>query len=235
MRPDVTLLADYYATPAGCTLLAALMAQVQPLLRCRETDRLLGLGFAQPYLPISGPLVVQACPALQGVMRWPMDGANRSCLVDDKHLPFADSVFDQVMMVHALEYSEPARRLLREVWRVLAPGGQLLLLVPNRGRLFDRSPFANGKAFGGHQVQALLKDALFETHVSSTGVALPIRWLDRIMMRLFPNSGAVHIILAQKTDGAAPVLAGKQRRVKAAATVWRSAHRWRSRACGPPQ
>ena len=37
-----------------------------------------------------------------------------------------------------LEWSEKPRDLLRELWRVLAPNGRLLLVVPNRRGLWAR-------------------------------------------------------------------------------------------------
>jgi SAM-dependent methyltransferase len=216
MRSDVTRLADYYASPTGRKVLASLLPKVTPLLRHAPHERLLGLGFAQNYLPTEGPMRVHACPALQGVMRWPQDAPNRACLVDDKQLPFTDSLFDQVLAVHALEYAEPARKLLRELWRVLAPGGELLLLVPNRGSLhtlMDQSPFANGRPYSAGQLKSLLHDSLFETKVAHTAVSLPWRFsttlLDRLVLRALPKSGGIHIVLAQKTDGAAPVRVGK--------------------------
>ncbi len=218
MRPDVATLMDYYSSPAGRKIQAALWPYVQPLLRLRETDRLLGLGFAQPFLPTKGPLVVHACPALQGVTRWPTDTPNRACLVDEKQLPFTDSLFDQALVAHALEFTEPARQLLRELWRVLAPGGQLLLLVPNRTSLhtlIDQSPFANGRPFSTAQLQHLLHDALFDIQVAHTCVALPgvfsATLMDRLLLRMLPRSGGIHIVLAQKSDGVAAVRTGRVR------------------------
>ncbi len=216
MRPDITALADYYASPAGRKLRAALLPLVAPHVRTAPQDRLLGLGFAQPFMPVSGPIMVHACPALQGVARWPQGAPNLACLVDDKQLPFTDSLFDQVLLVHALEYAEPARKLLRELWRVLAPGGDLLLLLPNRASLhtlMDHSPFANGRPFSAGQLSQLLRDSLFEIKHAHTTVTLPEPFsttlLDRLLLRSLPKSGGIHIVRAQKTDGAAPVRVGK--------------------------
>ena len=39
---------------------------------------------------------------------------------------------DRVLMVHSLEFAESPRETLKELWRVLAPGGRLVIVVPNR-------------------------------------------------------------------------------------------------------
>jgi ArsR family transcriptional regulator len=45
----------------------------------------------------------------------------------DMHaLPFADAVYDTVLCLHALTYSEQPAQVLAEATRVLAPGGQLI-------------------------------------------------------------------------------------------------------------
>jgi SAM-dependent methyltransferase len=223
VRPDITALADYYASTAGRRLHAAVAQHVTPLLRRDAQSRLLALGFAEGFLPSAGPQIVHAAPALQGVRSWPGRTHNKTCMVDDKHLPFADSLFDQVLLVHALEYAEPARRMLRELWRVLAPAGQIILLVPNRRSLhtlLDPSPFANGRPYSAPQLEQLLQEAMFEPQQAITTVALPgvmsTRLLDRLVLRALPNSGGIHIVLAQKTDGIAPARAAQvQRQMKA--------------------
>ena len=59
-------------------------------------------------------------------------------LVDDTELPLIDEGADRILLVHMLEWSEKPRELLRELWRVLAPNGRLLLVVPNRRGLWAR-------------------------------------------------------------------------------------------------
>jgi SAM-dependent methyltransferase len=46
-------------------------------------------------------------------------------------LPFADAVFDAVFCTEVLEHLKDPVRCLREIRRVLAPGGRLTLSVPN--------------------------------------------------------------------------------------------------------
>ena len=91
--------------------------------------RVLGLGYATPFLrPFADEAerVIALMPAGQGVLPWPEDGANAVALAEEVELPLQDYSIDRVLLVHALEHSDNARLLLKEIWRVLAGGGRLL-------------------------------------------------------------------------------------------------------------
>ena len=54
--------------------------------------------------------------------------------------------------------------LLREVWRVLASGGRLLAVVPNRRGLWarmDTTPFGHGRPYSRSQINQLLRETWF--------------------------------------------------------------------------
>jgi SAM-dependent methyltransferase len=53
----------------------------------------------------------------------------------DGPLPFADRAFDVVWASEVIEHVADTERWLREVARVLAPGGRLLLTTPNHPRM----------------------------------------------------------------------------------------------------
>ena len=149
------------------------------------------------------------------VAKWPAARTRCACIADPWALPFTEALFDQALVCHALEFAEPPRALLRELWRVLAPGGEAVLIVPNRAGLwthFEATPFGNGRPFGRGQLDRLLRDCLFEPVSWHTALAAPplkgIGWLDKPLMRIAPGLGGIHFVLARKVDGLAPAAVG---------------------------
>jgi len=66
--------------------------------------------------------------------------------------------------VHALEMAHDAEALLREVWRVLAAGGRLLAVIPNRRGVWartDTTPFGHGRPYSRSQITHLLRETWF--------------------------------------------------------------------------
>jgi SAM-dependent methyltransferase len=64
----------------------------------------------------------------------------RQCDVRTQPLPFADNSFDFVTYTDVIEHhSFSPKRILREIHRVLAPGGRLILTTPNHASIYNRS------------------------------------------------------------------------------------------------
>ena len=87
-----------------------------------------------------------------------------SALVDENELPLPDAAVDRVLLVHALEMTHDPGALLREIWRVLASGGRLLAVVPNRRGLWarmDTTPFGHGRPYSRAQINQLLRETWF--------------------------------------------------------------------------
>jgi SAM-dependent methyltransferase len=129
--------------------------------------RILGLGYATPYLGLfreEAERCLAFMPAAQGVVKWPSARPALTALVDECELPLPDSSMDGVLLVHALEMAHDPMAILREAWRVLAAGGQLLAVVPNRRGVWarmDTTPFGHGRPYSRSQVTQILRETWF--------------------------------------------------------------------------
>jgi SAM-dependent methyltransferase len=54
---------------------------------------------------------------------------------DVQAMPMADGVYDWVICSHVLEHIPDDRKAMREIWRVLKPGGRALVIVPVVGEV----------------------------------------------------------------------------------------------------
>src|SRR5258708_15432493 len=152
-------------------------------IRARFADtrglRVVGIGYPTPYLGLfreEAERCLAFMPAAQGVIKWPSLRPGLAALTDEFALPLADSAVDRVLLVHALEMSHQADALLREVWRVLASGGRLLAVVPNRRGLSARlgtTPFGHGRPYSRSQIVQLLRETWFTPAGWSEGLYVP--------------------------------------------------------------
>jgi SAM-dependent methyltransferase len=179
MRPDVIDLREFYSTRLGQVarkLLRHRIRQVWPDVRGLD---LLAMGYASPYLQQfqgEAERVLAFMPAQQGVHRWPVRDSNRVALVDEMELPLPDASVDRVLLIHALENAEQVAPLLREVWRVLASGGRLLVVVPNRRGIWarmERTPFGQGHPYSPGQLSRLLRDNQFQPGGRASALYMP--------------------------------------------------------------
>jgi SAM-dependent methyltransferase len=179
MQLDVVDLRAFYDEHLGRVARRWIAARVKELWPSVAGDRVLGIGYATPYLREVGrdaERVLAFMPAAQGVVNWPLEGPNRTALVSEDCLPLSDASVDRVLAVHALEAATSAPDVLHEIWRVLAPGGRLLAVVPNRKGIWARAettPFGCGRPFGKTQLTVLLRDALFSPLNWSEALAVP--------------------------------------------------------------
>jgi SAM-dependent methyltransferase len=172
----------------------------------------LGLGYPAPYLDwaaASARRCVIAMPAEQGVEAWPGEGPKRSLLCDEARLPFMDAVFDRVLVVHGLEEARAPHAMLRELWRVMAPEGRLVVIAANRWSLWAQvgaTPFGHGRPYSRTQLAALLSDAMFEPVVSARalyappveGFATAANAFERVGEVLWPPLGGLVLMEAVK-------------------------------------
>lgn len=213
MRPEVEELQAFYATREGQLARRLVNARLRALWPDVRGARVVGVGYAAPFLTAleGAERTLAVMPPSQGVAAWPPGEANRAVLAREDDLPLPDGSADRVLLAHALECSEDADRLLREVWRVLADGGRLMVIVPNRSGLWclsERTPFGQGQPFTQHQLELGLQRQLLEPLNCARALYLPpvrSRMLqrgavaaERLGLRLAPGLGGVLMVEAEK-------------------------------------
>ena len=214
MWRDVIDIRDFYGTSLGHQSQRFINAHLRRLWPESKGQSVLGFGYAIPYLTElldETTRVIATMPAKQGVLPWPTDKKGLTTLVDDLALPFQDLSFDRVILIHALEYAEQVRPLLREVWRILASSGRLVVVVPNQRGLwarFERTPFGYGLPYSSRQLSHTLRENMFTPVSMSRALVMPpIRSrmvqsvgsaCETIGSRYFPVLGGVIIAEATK-------------------------------------
>ena len=205
---------DFYASALGAVARRMIQRRIRTIWPNVSGMEVLGLGFATPYLSgFHGEAshIIAAMPAAQGVLHWPADGYGLTTLVDETDLPFADVSINRVLLVHALESTDNVRPMLREVWRVLASGGRMIIVVPNRQGLwtrFESTPFGRGLPYSSRQISTVLCENLFTPYQSVKALFIPptrsrmmlssALAIEEIGLRWFPAFAGVTIIEATK-------------------------------------
>ncbi|MGQ3672947.1 class I SAM-dependent methyltransferase [Xanthobacter sp. TB0136] len=220
MYLDVVDLRNFYAQPLGVMTRRLLGRTIRRRFHDVTGLSVLGIGYATPYLNVfreEAERCIAMMPAAQGVVHWPIGERSQTALVDEMMLPLPTASMDRVLVVHALEMTSQAEEMLREVWRVLSPGGRLLAVVPNRRGVWarlDTTPFGNGRPFSRGQLVSLMREALFTPIGWDDALyAPPSRWflrtavaLERIGGKLsLPFSGAIVVEATKQMYRPVPV------------------------------
>ena len=151
--------------------------------RVRDDARAASLGGIDPSLDVSPfvalvleQIVLRAALALADKLDWtplwPLtETATSTALQTIITLTLSFLVFTFGSILVAIQVASGqltpriiATALLREIWRVLAPSGQLLAVVPNRRGLWarmDTTPFGHGRPYSRSQITELLRQTWF--------------------------------------------------------------------------
>lgn len=152
----------YYRNALGRAVQASLRQRVLQMWPEAKGQTVVGFGFAvpllRPYLEESRRTVA-LMPGPQGVMPWPSNMPNVAVLSEDTLWPLETGRVDKLILLHGLETSEQPSMVLEEAWRVLGPGGKMIVIVPNRAGLWSRrdaTPFGYGRPYSSSQLEAQL-------------------------------------------------------------------------------
>lgn len=228
---DVVDLRDFYASSLGSIARRMIRRQVRALWPDLRGMRILGFGYATPYL---SPFVDEAervaavMPTRMGVLAWPeriAEERNLAMVAHEDEIPLPDLSVDRILVVHGLEYSENAHLMLREMWRVLADGGRLMVAVPNRRSIWartDHTPFGHGHPFSTEQLNKALRQSMFTPVRNARALFFPPSrrrfWLsaapawERMGLRWFNPVGGVTIVEATKQIYGGAIAGEKVRR-----------------------
>jgi SAM-dependent methyltransferase len=198
MPLDIVDLRSFYRSPLGDIARRFVGRVVRSRFSNCTGYSILGVGYATPYLGVfrdEAVRVLAFMPAEQGVVNWPSSGHSASALVEVTKMPLPDSSIDRVLVVHALEISEHPHDLLSEIWRILTPGGRVIVVAPNRSGLWarlDSTPFGHGQPYSLGQLRDLMREALFS----------PTQWTEALYVPPFRSRTLLHSASAVETIGA---------------------------------
>lgn len=242
MNAGIIGLQDWFESPAG----AYLLAWEQQKLDLAVVD-IFGYHALQLGLPALDALAANRMPH-----RWlaTAEGvpASRAALQTDyAALPFPESSLDLVVLPHALDSHADPHAVLREVARVLVPGGRVVVSGFNPASLWGLRQgcehlcrrfnvgaplLPQGLDFiGSRRLRDWLRLLDFEVETGGYGCYRPLmgsekwlqrwRWMDRAGARWWPFFGAAYVLVAVKRVRGVHLLEPAWRKAgsKAAATV----------------
>ena len=226
MRPyrDIAEIQQFYNRPLGAWVVRRLSPIIADIWPMCEKFTMAAAGYPLPFLTTPIPVIMAAT---QGALPWPSDAPNCVAVSEDGLLPFATGSLQRLLLVHALENTAYAPYFLQECWRVLAPEGQLLLVVPSRVGTWarsDKTPFGHGQPYSAKQLRQALQAVQFVPQRLTRALYAPpliakyAPWLalglERVGAHLAPKLGGVLICVAAKqlyavrpTTGGSPVIA----------------------------
>jgi ubiquinone/menaquinone biosynthesis C-methylase UbiE len=100
----------------------------------------------------------------------------RPVRADAARLPFPDGAFERILMRDAFHHVSAQAATLQELWRVLAPGGRLLIVEPNIEKisgkliaLFEKVVLLNSHFHSAEQIAVYLGDAAVNVEIENSG------------------------------------------------------------------
>lgn len=199
MAIDIIDLRSFYSSSLGEVARRVVHKIVRQRFNNCTGYSILGVGYATPYLEVfrqEAVRVLAFMPAEQGVMNWPSTGVSSSALVETTGMPLPNSCIDRAIVVHALEITEHPHELLSEIWRILTPGGRVIVVVPCRSGLWarlDRTPFGHGRPYSRAQLGELMREALFS----------PVFWAEALYIPPFQRKTWLHAAAISEEIGTA--------------------------------
>ena len=225
MRQEIKSLRQFYSKPIGQAVEAILAECVVDLWESVNGLNVLGVGYPLPMLRpfLNANRCIALMPAAQGATKWSEPGRGvATTLADEARTPFSDGTFDRVVLLHGIEEAESTRQTIREIWRIMAPNGRIVIASANRLGLWTRAestPFGHGRSYTLGQLKSMMSD-LFKITASSRAIFMPpLQWRliadtanawERIGSILWPKFGGVVLVEAVKKQYIEPTQAASK-------------------------
>lgn len=189
MSIDVIDLKEFYQASVSSNIYPVLQEILSKLRIESGSHKSLFVGFGAPYANATKSEFL-AMLAHVGGLAWPDSKNNRALLAYEGEWPFANQMFDEIILIHGLEYAQNAGNLLEECCRSLRPEGRLVVIVPNRRSIWvrsDETPLGFGQPYTLTQLIHILKKYDFiPVNVARGLYALPSkRWLGKLWSWIF--------------------------------------------------
>ncbi|MEM8876978.1 MAG: methyltransferase domain-containing protein [Pseudomonadota bacterium] len=197
MWTDITDIRNFYSSALGRVARRLILRRLMEVWPDLKGDKIAGIGYATPYMQLyreNAERCLAMMPARQGVVNWPSEGLSSSALIDEDVLPLTDGAVERVMLAHCLEHADDPGHLLHETSRILAPGGRLMMIVPNRRGVWariDNSPFGHGRPFSRGQLTRLMRECHFS----------PSEWREALYVPPITRYGILRMATAMEALG----------------------------------
>ncbi len=214
MPLDVLSLQSFYGSPLGGVARRLIGRVIRERWENSAGLSVAAVGYGTPYLEQvrdGARRCLALMPAEQGVAIWP--GAERcaAALVDVQMLPLPDGSMDRLLLAHALEAADRPNALLEELWRITAPEGRMIVIVPSRRGVWaraDSTPYGQGLPYSKPQLRDLLHradfspifwgEALYTPPVARPYMLRSASTIERVGGALGLPFAGVHIVEAMK-------------------------------------
>ena len=214
MPLDVLSLQSFYGSPLGGVARRLIGRVIRERWENSAGLSVAAVGYGTPYLEQvrdGARRCLALMPAEQGVAIWP--GAERcaAALVDVQMLPLPDGSMDRLLLAHALEAADRPNALLEELWRITAPEGRMIVIVPSRRGVWaraDSTPYGQGLPYSKPQLRDLLHradfspifwgEALYTPPIARPYMMRSASTIERVGGALGLPFAGVHIVEAMK-------------------------------------
>jgi len=127
------ILAPIYERVIPAAAIESILTQLAPTPNCRLLDAGGGTGRVSGYLQEHVGSVVLSDISM-GMLKQAAekDNLQPACALTET-MPFADDFFDCVLLVDALHHVNDQAETARELWRIVKPGGRIVIQEPDIG------------------------------------------------------------------------------------------------------